>query len=341
MEDHKQFKHFSKLSPLIDSFGRVHTSLRLSVTDRCNIRCTYCMPESNPVFFPKDQLLTFEEMARVCTLLIERCGIRDIRITGGEPLVRKDLAKFIQLISVIPHLQDLSLTTNGILLTENAHALSRAGLKRLNISLDTLSEDVFQRITRRAGLDRTLRGIETAISAGFDSIKLNALAIRGITEFEVCDLVQYASENGLLIRFIEYMPLDADQNWRRNNVLDGDELLSILGKKFGSIEPIPREDPAQPAEAFLVGEHRVGIIRSVTHPFCNQCNRLRITADGAIRNCLFAKDETYFKSQLREGISDDDLIKIIQSCVSAKAKSHGINHASFQPPDRPMYAIGG
>lgn len=341
MEHPTEVDSITKPTPLIDSFGRLHTSLRISVTDRCNLRCTYCMPEKNPDFFPKDQLLSFEELLRVSRLLVEHCGIQDIRITGGEPLVRKDLPTFVQLLSSIPNLKDLSLTTNGILLKEHAKDLSRAGLKRLNISLDTLSADVFKMITRRDELQRTLEGIEAAIQAGFDSIKLNALAIRGITEQEICRLVEYASNNSLVIRFIEYMPLDSDQNWERQNVLDGDAILGILEKSFGRVKSIDRKDLSQPAEEFLIGTQRIGIIRSVTHPFCNQCNRLRITADGAIRNCLFAKDELNFKQELRNGISDEKLIEMFRSSVAAKAKSHGINHDSFLPPSRPMYAIGG
>ena len=311
------------------------------MTDRCNIRCTYCMPEHNPAFIPKDQLLSFEEILRVSRLLVERCGIRDIRITGGEPLVRKGLSKFVKLLSEIPSLQDLSLTTNGILLREQAGDLYRAGLKRLNISLDTLSPEVFKKITRRDDLNRTLDGIKAAIEVGFESIKLNALAIHGITEQEVCRLVDYASENQLLLRVIEYMPLDSDQNWQRQDVLDGEQLLTILKKEFGLIQAIQRDDPSQPAEEFLIGTQRIGIIRSVTHPFCGQCNRLRITADGAVRNCLFAKNELSFKQELRGGMDDDGLVQMFQACVAAKAKGHGIEDDHFQPPIRPMYSIGG
>lgn len=341
MEDHSKQVSTEPSNPLVDSFGRLHTSLRISVTDRCNLRCTYCMPEHSPAFFPKDELLTFEEIERVARLLVQRCGIREIRITGGEPLVRRDLHNLIARLSSIPNLQDLSLTTNGILLTEQAVQLRSAGLQRLNISLDTLSEDTFKRITRRSGLQQTLDGIEAAIRAGFSSIKLNALAIRGITENEIRRLIEFASGNQMVMRFIEYMPLDSDRSWHRNDVLSGDEILQILEDQFGSIQPITKTDLSQPSEDFLVGKHRVGIIRSVTQPFCGQCNRLRITADGAVRNCLFAQDEISFKDQLRGGASDTEILNCVQTSIQKKARAHGINDTSFEPPERPMYAIGG
>ncbi len=299
------------------------------------------MPETDAVFFPKDELLSFEEIERLARLLVERCGIRDIRLTGGEPLVRKDLPQLVRMLSGIRELKDFSLTTNGILLTEHALALRNAGLKRLNISLDTLSEKVFQKITRRPGLQQTLDGIEQAIACKFNTIKLNALAIKGITENEVCRLAEFASQRKLTLRFIEYMPLDTDRSWQRTDVLDGDQLLGILKKNFGTPTPIERDDPSQPAEEFLIGGNRVGIIRSVSQPFCEQCNRLRITADGAIRNCLFSNDEVSLKRALRNSAGDDQLIELFQASVRTKAASHGIQEDGFRPPERPMYAIGG
>jgi cyclic pyranopterin phosphate synthase len=326
---------------LIDRFGRLHTSVRLSVTDRCNIRCFYCMPAVDAEFVEKSRLLSFEEIARLASLLVNRCGVRDIRLTGGEPLVRRQLDRLIAMLSRIEGLADLSLTTNGILLGEQARALRQAGLKRINISLDTLDEEVFQRISRRSGLEKTIAGIDRAIECGFESIKLNALAIRGITEQEVGRLVEFALQRRVTIRFIEFMPLDADRAWRTDDVLDGDSLLQMIESRFGRVEPIPREDPSQPAEEFMVGEGRVGIIRSVTVPFCDQCNRLRITADGSIRNCLFAKSETPLRDLLRAGASDDELIAKIQQSIAEKKAAHGIDQTGFEPPERPMYAIGG
>jgi cyclic pyranopterin phosphate synthase len=326
---------------LIDRFGRLHTSVRLSVTDRCNIRCFYCMPAVDAEFVERSRLLSFEEIARLARLLVIRCGVRDIRLTGGEPLVRRQLDRLIAMLSGIEGLVDLSLTTNGILLGEQAQALRRSGLKRINISLDTLDEEVFQRISRRSGLEKTIAGIDRAIECGFESIKLNALAIRGITEQEVGRLVEFALQRRVTIRFIEFMPLDADRAWRTDNVLDGDSLLQMIESRFGKVEPIPREDPAQPAEEFLVGGGRVGIIRSVTVPFCDQCNRLRITADGSIRNCLFAKSETPLRDLMRAGASDDELLAKIQQAIAEKKAAHGIDQSGFEPPERPMYAIGG
>ena len=327
--------------PLIDSFGRVHTSLRLSVTDRCNIRCFYCMPEKGAEFVPKDNILSFEEIYRLARLLVEQGGVRDIRITGGEPLVRQQVPRLIKMLAGIGKLEDLSLTTNGMLLAEHAQALREAGLKRLNISLDTLNKEVFAKITRRDGLDKTLQGIDAAIKCGFESVKLNTLAIKGVTESEVAELVRYALDRNVMLRFIEFMPLDTDRAWQQDQVFTGDQLLQTLQNEFKSVVPVPRPEPSQPAEEFQVDRGRVGIIRSVTAPFCEACNRIRITADGAVRNCLFAPSETPLRGLIRAGASDEDLMSAIRGCLAGKAKAHGIDQDGFQPPDRPMYAIGG
>ncbi len=327
--------------PLVDQFGRVHTSVRLSVTDRCNIRCFYCMPETDAEFVPRDHLLSFEEIGRLARLLVGRGGVRDIRMTGGEPLVRRQLDRLIAMLAAIDGLEDLSLTTNGILLADQADDLRRAGLQRINISLDTLDEAVFRQITRREGLDKTLAGIDAAIACGFPSVKLNTLAIRGITEKELVRLVDFALDRDVTMRFIEFMPLDGDRAWKSENVLSGDVLLSILREHFGEVTAIDRADPSQPAEEFLVNGGRIGIIRSVTAPFCGSCNRLRITADGAVRNCLFAQTETPLRDLMRGGATDDELLAEIRRCLMAKAASHGIHDEGFLPPQRPMYAIGG
>lgn len=327
-------------SQLIDRFGRVHTSVRLSVTDRCNIRCFYCMPETDAEFMPRDHLLTFEELHRLAKVLV-RAGVRDIRVTGGEPLVRRELPVLIKLLAEIDGLEDLSLTTNGILLADQAEELHRAGLKRINISLDTLDEEVFQKITRRNGLQRTIDGIDAAIACGFQSIKLNALAIRGITESEVVQLIEFALNRNVTLRFIEFMPLDTDRAWQHDRVLSGEMLLEIIREHFGDVRELERPHPSQPAENFSVAGGRIGIIRSITAPFCGACNRLRVTADGAIRNCLFAQSETPLRDQMRSGASDADLLQAIQKSVFAKAAAHGIHDDGFLPPDRPMYAIGG
>ncbi|MDB4634635.1 GTP 3',8-cyclase MoaA [Rubripirellula sp.] len=327
--------------PLIDSFGRVHTSLRLSVTDRCNIRCFYCMPETGAEFVPKDNILSFEEIYRLARLLVEQGGVRDIRITGGEPLVRQQVPRLIEMLAGIEMLEDLSLTTNGMLLAEHAQALHEAGLQRLNISLDTLNQEVFKKITRRDGLEKTLQGIDAAIKCGFESVKLNTLAIKGVTESEVAELVRYALGRNVMLRFIEFMPLDTDRAWQQEQVFTGDQLLQILHNEFESVVPLSRPEPSQPAEEFQVAQGRVGIIRSVTSPFCEACNRIRITADGAVRNCLFATSETPLRGLIRAGASDEDLLSAIRGCLAGKAKAHGIDQDGFQPPDRPMYAIGG
>ncbi len=331
----------SNINPIVDRFGRVHDSVRISVTDRCNIRCFYCMPETGAQFVAKDRLLSFEEIRRLATLLVTRAGVRDIRITGGEPLVRRELSTLIQMLAEIDGLEDLSLTTNGILLADQAADLRAAGLRRVNVSLDTLDADVFRKITRRDGLERTIEGIDAAIACGFDSVKLNALAIAGITESEVGRLIEFAIARGVVMRFIEFMPLDTDRAWTADRVLSGDQLLAIMKDHFGEVTEMPRDNPSQPAESFSVGGGQVGIIRSVTAPFCGDCNRLRITADGAMRNCLFAVDETPLRDLMRGGATDDELLAQVQRCVASKRASHGIDEEGFSPPDRPMYAIGG
>jgi len=328
--------------PLIDTFGRRHTSLRVSVTDRCNIRCFYCMPASDVVFAPRDTLLTFEEIHRLASLLVSRCGVQDIRLTGGEPLVRRDIDRLVKRLAGIEGLADLSLTTNGILLADQAAALHAAGLRRVNISLDTLDEVMFQKITRRRGVQQVIDGIDAAIACGFQSIKLNSLAIAGITETELLGLVAFAAERRVPLRFIEFMALDSDRAWKRESLLSGDEVLRILSAQFGPLTACPRPDPAQPAEDFLLpGGGQVGIIRSVTAPFCGACNRLRLTADGALRNCLFANEETPLRDPMRGGASDQELLELVERCVVAKAAGHGMNREDFLQPQRPMHAIGG
>ncbi len=328
--------------PLIDRHGRRHDSLRLSVTDRCNLRCFYCMPESDVSFAPKERLLTFEELHRLTELLVRRCGVRDVRVTGGEPLVRRQLDRLVAMLAGIDRLTDLSLTTNGMLLPEQAMGLRAAGLRRLNISLDSLDPTVFQRITRREGLDRVIAGIDAAIAAGFESVKLNALAIAGISEGELVRLVAFSRRRGVTVRFIEFMPLDADRAWNNADVLSGDRVLEILESHYGRLTPRRRSHRSQPAEEFALPDGtRVGIIRSVTAPFCESCNRLRITADGAVRNCLFAQDEVSLRERIRGGAGDDELVAEIRRCVLQKRAGHGMDDPNFRPPERPMFAIGG
>ncbi|HEV3022983.1 MAG TPA: GTP 3',8-cyclase MoaA [Pirellulales bacterium] len=328
--------------PLIDGFGRVHGDLRISVTDRCNIRCFYCMPAVNVRFKPRSELLTFEEIERFVRALAP-LRIETLRLTGGEPLVRHGLARLVAMLARIPGIRDLALTTNGILLAEQAQALRDAGLRRLNISLDTLNPDTFFKISRREGFEQVLAGIAAARPLGFDKIKLNAVAVKGLSEPDIVPLGRFAREHGLELRFIEYMPLDADGRWDNDQVLSGDEILRVLAAELGPLEPLPITNPSQPATdyRFLDGGGTVGFINPVTHPFCSECNRLRLTAEGQVRNCLFSVVEWDARAVLRGGGSDEDLVELVRACVAAKKAGHGINSDEFVRPERAMFQIGG
>jgi cyclic pyranopterin phosphate synthase len=329
-------------SPLIDQLGRVHTSLRISVTDRCNIRCFYCMPNENVQFVPRAELLSFEEITRFVRV-IAQMGVRRLRLTGGEPLMRSDLPRLVEQLAAVSGVDDLALTTNGMLLSEQAAALRKAGLRRINISLDTLREDVFQKISRRPGLDRVLAGIAAAQDAGFERIRLNAIAIHGLTEDEIVPLARFARERRLELRFIEFMPLDAEQHWQSTDVLDGETIRRILEAEFGALVPIGRDHPSQPASDFQYadGSGRIGLIRPVSQPFCGDCDRLRLTAECQVRNCLFSTAEWDARAILRSGGSDDELAQLVRDCVWAKAPAHGIGTSDFVRPERAMYQIGG
>lgn len=336
-------------SPLTDRLGRIHTSLRISVTDRCNIRCFYCMPNDNVQFRPRDEILSFEEIERFVRV-VSQMGVHRLRLTGGEPLVRADLPRLVEMLAVVPGIDDLALTTNGILLDEQAADLKRAGLERLNISLDTLSEETFQKISRREGLDRVLAGIAAAQKVGFKSIRLNAIAIHGLTEDEILPLARFARERGLELRFIEYMPLDAENHWQSTDVLDGETIRGILEAEFGPLIPVARPHASQPASdfEFADGRGRIGLIQPVSQSFCGACDRLRLTAEGQVRNCLFSTAEWDARAILRRraGSSptpedDDDLATLIRNCIEAKAPAHGINTIDFVRPERAMYQIGG
>ncbi len=364
---------------LIDSFGRVHNNLRISVTDRCNIRCFYCMPADNVEFMPKEHLLTFEEIERVVRIGVT-LGIDRIRLTGGEPLVRRDLYRLVEKLAVIPGIVDIGLTTNGIQLEEQARQLHDAGLRRLNVSLDALDPEVFKRITRRDGYERVLAGIEAARAVGFAPIKLNAVSVRGLTEDQIVPFGQLARETDTIVRFIEFMPLDADSQWQREKVLFAHEIVAALESTFGPLRPVdepsgltkqssphaPREEPsganfdagsedqlfsaalpllqthsaAQDFE-FIDGKGRIGLIASVSRPFCSSCNRFRVTADGKLRNCLFSHDETDIKSFLRSEAPDELIADAMLASIAAKKEGHEINTARFIQPSRPMYSIGG
>jgi GTP 3',8-cyclase len=329
-------------APLIDGFNRRHTSLRISVTDRCNIRCFYCMPNEGVVFRRRDELLTFEEIERFVRA-VAPLGIHKLRLTGGEPLVRADLHRLVRLLAGIPGVDDLALTTNGMLLDEQAEALHAAGLKRINVSLDAMHEEVFQQISRRPGLDRVFAGIAAAQRVGFQQIRLNAVAMRGITEDEIIPLVEFARAQNLELRFIEFMPLDAEQHWTSAEVLTGAELRRIVEATLGPLTPAPRPDASQPAVDFRFADERgaLGFINSVSEPFCGTCNRLRLTAEGQVRNCLFSTVEWDARALLRGGGTDEELRTLLQDCVAAKARAHAIGEADFQRPARAMYQIGG
>ena len=328
--------------PLLDRFGRVHTNLRISVTDRCNIRCFYCMPEENVQFKPRSEILSFEEIVRF-TECAARLGVNKLRITGGEPLVRSNLSELIRQLVAINGIEDVALTTNGLLLEDHLQELKSAGLHRLNISLDTLTEETFQRISRRPGIEKVISAIKSAIAYDFNQIRLNAIAIRGLTENEIVPLGEFAREHKLELRFIEFMPLDADDQWEHEQVLSGTEIRSQLESAFCTLEPAHRKDPSQPAidYNFSDGRGSIGFINPVTQPFCHDCNRLRITAEGKIRNCLFSIEEWDARELLRSDADDMQIQQLIRDCVAHKKAGHGIDSTEFVKPDRAMYQIGG
>ena len=328
--------------PLIDSFGRVHTSLRISVTDRCNIRCFYCMPEEGVKFVARDQILSFEEIERFVRIAAG-LGVYKVRVTGGEPLVRRDLPVLIRRLAAIPGIRDLALTTNGVQLAELAEPLYAAGLRRLNVHLDTLDRRRFSQISRRDELDKVLAGIAVAKRLGFGPIKLNAVAVKNLVEPDIVPLARFGREHGFEVRFIEFMPLDAQQLWDRGKVLSAGEIIETISREIAPLVPIPDADPRAPAleYQFADGIGRVGFIASVTRPFFMNCNRLRLTADGKLRYCLFAIEEDDVKDMLRGGAPDAEIAALIRRNVAGKWEGHEINTSRFVAPPRPMYAIGG
>jgi cyclic pyranopterin phosphate synthase len=329
-------------SPLVDSFGRAHDNLRISVTDRCNIRCFYCMPETGVQFMERTEILSFEEIERFVRVAV-RLGITKLRVTGGEPLVRRDLPVLIRKLIAIPGIRDLALTTNAVLLEEMAEPLYEAGLRRINIHLDTLDPGRFKQITRRDDLGKVLAGIDACLRLGYGPVKLNAVAVKGLTEPDIVPLARFCRERGIEPRFIEFMPLDAQHLWDRTRVLSADEMIQVLSREISPLVDIPDRDPRAPATEYRYADDggRVGFIASVTRPFCLNCNRIRLTSDGKLRYCLFAIEEADIKSLLRSGASDDQIAALIRSNVHAKWIGHEINSTQFVPPPRPMYAIGG
>jgi GTP 3',8-cyclase len=326
---------------LTDSFGRAHDNLRISVTDRCNIRCFYCMPENDVQFVPRAEILDFEEIERFATIAAG-LGVTKLRVTGGEPLLRRDLPKLIARLAAIPGIRDLALTTNGVLLTELAAPLYEAGLRRLNVHIDTLDRERFHKITRRDDLPRVLAGLAECRRLGF-RVKLNAVAVKDLVEPDIVPLARFARENGFEARYIEFMPLDAQNLWDRSKVLLADDMVAMLSREIAPLVPVPDPDPRAPATEyeFSDGSGRVGFIASVSRPFCGNCNRLRITADGKLRYCLFAIEEDDVKTLMRSGAKDEEIADLVRSNLSRKWVGHEINSHKFVAPPRPMYSIGG
>ncbi len=330
------------MTPLTDKFGRIHDNLRISVTDRCNIRCFYCMPEEGVRFMDRRDILSFEEIERFVRAAVP-LGITKLRITGGEPLVRRDLPRLIEKLAAIPGIRDIALTTNAVLLEQQAKDLYAAGLRRLNIHLDTLDRERFQQITRRDDLPRVLAGIDAAVAAGFEKLKFNVVAVKNLIEPDIVPMARFCRERGFEPRFIEFMPLDSQSLWGRGKVLLADEMIEMISREIGPVEAVPDADPRAPATEYryLDGGGRLGFIASVSKPFCLNCNRIRLTSDGKLRYCLFAIDETDVKHLLRSNASDEEIQAVVRQNVSEKWLGHEINSTKFIPPPRPMYAIGG
>jgi len=325
---------------LVDRFGRRHTNLRVSVTDRCNLRCTYCMPEHTPAYRERSEILTFEEIARVVRVAVS-LGVNKVRLTGGEPLVRREIDRLVGMLSRTGGLEKLSLTTNGVLLEQQAKPLFEAGLQSVNVSLDALDEDEFQRATRRSGLPQVLAGIDAARRLGM-SVKVNAIAMRGLTEGQLEAFGHFARETEIPVRFIEFMPLDADQHWDTDSVFSADEIIARLEDAIRPLVPVETSGPSPSTDyVFNDGIGTIGVIPSVTQPFCGTCNRFRLTADGKVRSCLFGNDGGDVRDLLRSGADDSAIAKVLRSTVAAKKAGHGTDDLTFLRPDRPMHSIGG
>jgi cyclic pyranopterin phosphate synthase len=338
-------------APLVDSFGRVHRDLRISVTDRCNFRCTYCMPEEGMSWLPRSELLSYEELARVAGVVVEHFGIDSIRLTGGEPTVRARLPVLVEKLAalrVAGRPVDLALTTNGSTLAAQAHDLAAAGLRRINISLDSLRRDRFAAVTKRDELPAVLAGIDAALAAGLAPLKLNVVVVRGVNEDELVDFAAFARSRPVVVRFIEFMPLDAQEAWTSGQVVTRDEILGAIDTVFpleplgagGEVRP---DDPSAPAERFRFrdGAGEIGVIPSVSHAFCDTCDRIRLSADGHLRSCLFALDSHDLRGPLRAGADDAELAAIVAEAVAAKWAGHRINQPVFIRPRHSMSQIGG
>ena len=328
---------------LADSYGRIATDLRVSLTDRCNLRCDYCMPAEGLDWLPRPALLTDDEVVRLVRVGVESLGITEVRFTGGEPLLRRGLTGIVARTAELRPRPEISVTTNGIGLERLAGPLAEAGLDRVNVSLDTLQPAVFEQLARRDRLHDVLRGLAAAAAAGLTPVKVNAVLMRDVNDGEAAALLRYCLEHSYQLRFIEQMPLDAQHGWRRENMVTATEILDALSAEFTLTPDDSAARGSAPAENFLVdgGPARVGVIGSVTRPFCGACDRVRLTADGQIRNCLFAQDESNLRDLMRAGAGDGELAAMWIKAVAAKLPGHGINEPGFLQPARPMSAIGG
>jgi cyclic pyranopterin phosphate synthase len=329
------------MGALVDRYGRVHTDLRVSLTDRCNLRCTYCMPAEGLEWTPSPELLTDDELVRIVAVAVCDLGITDVRLTGGEPLLRRGLVDIVRRLAELQPRPRLAMTTNGIGLARVAPGLAEAGLDRVNVSLDTLRADRFFALARRDRLNDVLAGLDAAVDAGLSPVKVNAVLMRGVNDDEALDLLDYCLGRGLAMRFIEQMPLDAQHGWKRDHMVTADEIQQQLSTRH-TLTPVGGRG-SSPAEEFLVdgGPATVGIIGSVTRPFCGSCDRVRLTADGQVRNCLFAREESDLRDPVRAGASDVEIATRFRAAVAAKLPGHGIDDPTFLQPDRPMSAIGG
>jgi len=330
------------VSGLVDRYGRVATDLRVSLTDRCNLRCSYCMPAEGLDWLPGEEVLTDDEVVRLVRVGVERLGIREVRFTGGEPLVRRGIVDIVRQVHAVDPDVEMSITTNALGLTRVAGALAEAGLHRVNVSLDSVRRGTFHEITRRDRLDDVVDGLAAAQAAGLGPVKVNAVLLRGVNDDQAAELLSWCLDRGYELRFIEQMPLDAQHGWTREGMITADEIFERLEREF-VLSPAEEPRGSAPAEKFLVdgGPGTVGVIASVTRPFCGDCDRVRLTADGQVRNCLFARQESDLRGALRAGADDADLAERWRVAMRGKAAGHGIDDETFLQPDRPMSAIGG
>ena len=330
------------MQPLIDQHGRIATDLRVSLTDRCNLRCTYCMPPEGLDWMPTDEQLTDDEVVRLIGIAVKELGVEEVRFTGGEPLVRRGLVDIVRQVRALDADVEMSITTNALGLAKTAQALAGAGLNRANVSLDTVRSEIFHQITRRDRFTDVVEGLAAAEAAGLGPVKVNAVLLRGVNDDEAPELLAWCLERGYQLRFIEQMPLDAQHGWDRASMVTADEILASLSSVF-RLSPASEPRGSAPAELFRVddGPATVGVIASVTRPFCGDCDRVRLTADGQVRNCLFARSESDLRLAMRAGATDDELAERWRVAMWGKLPGHGIDDPTFLQPDRPMSAIGG